>query len=374
MEFLIRNLSNEGGVVVAFIYFTCMKRNGNFPTLSVKKVKYEAEEKKVFEEKGGLKRKPETRSDTRKKYEQLKADAVQKRDGAANFPGELDKYRTRIGKDGEVAIRQLPTGPDGKLPPWDPDVDIKDLKTGLETPKVGNDYVCACFGKRRTGKTWIARHLLYMKRQVFNHGIVITKTKFNGFWQNYFPKSVVHGTYDPKIIEEFMLLSLEIEDYNRAHPDKQVNNRSVIVLDDVIADKHVRYDDTLATLFYNGRHFGVFLIICSQYVFGLPPGLRSNSDLVFVLRQFQKRQRDQLNEDFADMLEDDAEFFEALDKNTEDNGCVVIDISNPSNPIERMFYSWKAEDPGLFEIGSYVWKKQVWEEGEEEEKAAYTCN
>lgn len=330
-----------------------------YPSLSVKKVKA-MDDKEAFEEKGGLSKKPKGKINDL--YEHLKKDAVNKRDAAGLFPNEKDNMKLKA-----TNIKQLPTDASGRLPPWNPDVPFADGE-----PKIGNDYVCLVVGKRRTGKTWIARKLLHMKRQIFNHGLVITKTKFNGFWQNYFPAAVIHGTFDPVILEQFMLLALEIEEYNRANPREQINNKSVIVLDDVIADKKVRYDDTLATLFYNGRHFGIFLIICSQYVFGLPPGLRSNADLVFVLRQFQNRQRKQLTEDYADMLDDTLEFTDALNVNTEDNGCVVIDISSPSRPIAEMFYSWKSDDPGLFEIGSYIWKKQVWEEGEEADKIDYT--
>lgn len=334
---------------------------GGGSALSVKRVKPNEMDREVFEERGGLSKKPKGKIQTL--YEHLKKDAVEKKTLASQYSKEIDTW----GVDRQLDAKQLPTDASGKLPDWQPDTPFPN-----GDPKIGNDYVCVVVGKRRTGKTWIARHLLHKKRQVFNHGLVITKTKFNGFWQNYFPASVVHGTFDPTILEQFMLLSLEIEEHNRENPARQINNRSVIVLDDVIADKHVRYDDTLATLFYNGRHFGIFLIICSQYVFGLPPGLRSNADLVFVLRQFQNRQRKQLSEDYADMLDNPEEFTDAININTENNGCVVIDISSPSRPIQEMFYSWKAEDPGLFEIGSYVWKKQVWNEGEEEDKAAYT--
>lgn len=339
-----------------------MKRSANesdFPGVVIKrKKKFSPEVEKSFQtENGAPKKKPPSSSaSVMARYEHLKADALKKQQLAQQFPDDFDKMK----KNAQV-VRQLPVDANGLLPEWDPET-------------MGNDYTIAIFGKRRTGKTWIARHLLHLKRQAFFHGMVITKTKFNGFWQNYFPAAVVHGTYDPAIIEQFMLLSLEIEEYNRAHPDKQINRRSVIVLDDVIADKHVRYDDTLATLFYNGRHFEIFLIICSQYVFGLPPGLRSNADLVFVLRQFQKRQRDQLQEDFGDMLDNPDEFYTVMDENTKDNQCMVIDLSDPKIPVEQMFSRWLASDPGLFEIGSYLWKKQVWDEGEEELKEKYTFN
>lgn len=289
------------------------------------------------------------------KYDALKKDAVAARDTVASFT-KGDTYN----KNGQPTVRQLPVDENGLLQEFDP------------TTMVGDDYTVSIFGKRRTGKTWVARNLIYIKRNRFNHGLVITKTKFNGFWQNYFPEAVVHGSYDPMILQQFMLVQLEIMAWNEKHPNEKINRRAVVILDDIVCDKHVRYDDTLATLFYNGRHFGIFLIVCSQYVFGLPPGLRSNSDLVFIMRQFQKRQRDQLNEDFADMLEDDTELFEAMDKNTQDNGCMVVDISDPNKQIAEMFYRWKAELTPLFEVGSLIWKNTIWVEGEKKRKEAYS--
>jgi hypothetical protein len=311
---------------------------------------------------------------THQTYEKKKQEAVEHRDNAKGT-GEWSKKQTskkKKQKQGEdedddlvKGMGKLSTNEEAMAPiklPW------------FDPEKIMDDACIVAFGKRRTGKTWIVRNLLHLKRGVFNHGLVITKTKFNGFWQNYFPMAVVHGDYDPKILEAFMKLQLNILSENEKNPNKQINPWAVIVLDDVIADKHVRYCDTLATLFYNGRHFRIMLIVCSQYVFGLPPGLRSNVDYAFVLRQAQKRQRDQLAEDYADMVYDKDYFFNMLDTNTQDQHAMVVDLSDPNIPPEEMFWQWKAEDVPLFEIGSLPWKKKVWLDGEEKMKEHYTMS
>lgn len=302
----------------------------------------------------------------RREFNRLKQNAVEKMNEDRHYPDEKDNVKAggvkiinkRWTADPKF-VRQLPTDENGLLPEWDPET-------------MGTDYTIAVFGKRRTGKSWIMRYLLYLKRQCFNYAMVITNTKFNGFWQNYFPMNVVHGAYDREAVMEFMMVALRIKMWNEANPDKKINHRCVLVLDDIIADPKLRYCPVLATLFYNGRHFGICVMIASQYVFGLPPGLRGNADLIFVLSQVQFRQRDALEKDYAGGLNNQDEFYEVLDDNTKDNRCLVIDQSNPSKPVESMYFQWKSIDPGLFEIGSFKWKSQMWLEGEYEMKKHYT--
>ena len=152
------------------------KRKGDFPSLSVKKVKhFDKETEEKFRNEGGA---PKRKTSARDRLEVLKADAKEKAESGKLYPGE-EKTRSKLTKDPDLQslspeerklIKQLPTDEGGYLPEWDPET-------------MGNDYCIAIFGKRRTGKTWIARHLLWLKRNVFNHGLVITKTKFNGFWR-----------------------------------------------------------------------------------------------------------------------------------------------------------------------------------------------
>lgn len=242
----------------------------------------------------------------------------------------------------------------------------------LDPDCIPDDAFIAVFGKRRTGKSFLIRHLLYLKRHRFRHGLVITKTKHNGYWQNYFPMNVVHGDYDPRIIENFLIYQLKLQKYNRDHPDKAVNTKAVIILDDIIADHYIKYCDALATLCYNGRHFDVCVIVASQYVKGLPPGVRGNCDVVFAFTQGQERQRQAMAEDYGDKIYDDDFFFEMLDANTQDRHTLVINLSDPNCDLDQMFFTFKAEETPMFEIGSRAWKETVWLDNEKKLKAHYT--
>lgn len=308
------------------------------------------------------------------KYETMKAEAVRARDSGKD--PWISKNAERKKKGWQPSPKEKPEGVEGAFAPGE----ALDLSPAGELPyfdpeMIPDDAVIVAFGKRRTGKSFLLRDLLYQKRHVFNHGLVITKTKFNGFWQNYFPMNVVHGNYDPSIIENFMKLQLDIMSENEKNPShKKINPWAVIILDDVIADKHVRYDDTLATLFYNGRHFKICVMIASQYVFGLPPGLRGNADFAMCFKQVQKRQRDQLAEDYGDMIYDKDVFFNVLDVNTRDRHVMITDLSDPNKPLNETYFRYKAVEVPLFEIGSLEWKRQVWTDQEKRLKDPYTMN
>lgn len=262
--------------------------------------------------------------------------------------GKKRRWSPREEKEIEVqkTLQKLQIGPDHRLKEFD----ITEFKL---------DNICVCFGKRRTGKTWIVRYVLFLLQTNFYHGLVITNTKFNGFWQNYFPKQVVHGKYSDGLVRKFMAVQKKLKRYAEEHPEKKINYWAVIVLDDIVADKHIRYSETLHELFYNGRHYGIFVIITSQYFFGLPPGLRSNADHVFVLQQSQKRQREQAFDDYGLSIYDKDLFMKILDTNTEDRGVFCINLTDPTIAPEKIYSTWKVTDVPKFMIGDPEWIKKI---------------
>lgn len=219
-----------------------------YPRLSVKEIHKQKNEKDIFKERYA-EASQKNKEDKKKRHEKF-------------YPKYGSKKR-KIGgeEDDEDERREKAHGPAGSLESLmsanygrDEEIPAPDLPE-FDFDRIPDDACVVYFGKRRTGKTWQARDLLWEKRKRFYHGLVITKTKFNGFWQNYFPTAVVHGNYDPTILQNFMMLQIRILLWNQEHedrPDLQINPNAVVVLDDIVADKSVRYCDTLATLFYNG--------------------------------------------------------------------------------------------------------------------------
>lgn len=109
---------------------------------------------------------------------------------------------------------------------------------------VTDDATVIYFGKRRKGKTFAARELLYTKSRRFPSGLVMTKTKANKFWEQYVPKKYVLGNYSPSVLHQLMGRANFILD----HPEEERDPSIFIVLDDIVADRRLRYDPTLEEL------------------------------------------------------------------------------------------------------------------------------
>ena len=218
--------------------------------------------------------------------------------------------------------------------------------------------IVAC-GKRRTGKSWIFRNLMYLMKDKIPAGIVISQTdELNKFWRQYIPAKFIYPTYEPEILDAVFKRQKKIlNDNSLTDEEKDKKAPFFILLDDVISDQRLKYDPNLMELFVAGRHYRLFVLITTQYAKAITPTIRGNTDYVFIMKTIQQRQREALWEDFGDFLTKDA-FSQILDAYTEDNETLVIDTcpEHTVDPLE-MIHWWKAEDPGEFHMGS----KEYWE-------------
>ena len=225
------------------------------------------------------------------------------------------------------------------------------------------DGTVVAVGKRRTGKSWVFRNLMYLMKDKIPAGIVISQTdELNKFWRQYIPKKFIYNHYEPEILDAVFKRQKKILN-NNALTEKEKDEQApfFILLDDVISDQRLKYDANLMELFVAGRHYRLFVLITTQYAKAITPCLRGNTDYCFIMKTIQQRQREALWEDFGDFLTKDA-FAQILDAYTEDNEVLVIDTC-PEHTVDplQMLYWWKAADPGKFKMGS----KEYWQAGVE---------
>lgn len=221
------------------------------------------------------------------------------------------------------------------------------------------DATIVAIGKRRTGKSWLLRNIMYLMRDKIPAGIVISQTdELNMFWRQYVPSKYIYPKYEPEILDAVFKRQKNIlQDNSLTDEEKDKKAPFFVLLDDVISDQRLKYDENLMELFVAGRHYRLFVMITSQYAKAITPTLRGNTDYAFLMKCAQQRQREALWEDFADALTKDA-FAQMLDAYTEDNEVLVVDTSPEKkvDPIE-LFAWWKAVDPGEFAMGS----KEYWQ-------------
>lgn len=217
------------------------------------------------------------------------------------------------------------------------------------------DSTVVAVGKRRTGKSWIFRNILYLLKDKFPAGICISQTdELNKFWRQYMPKKYIFNKYSPEILDAvFMRQKKILNNPELSKKQKEKQAPFFIILDDVISDPAFqRNEPQIKELFVAGRHYKLFVLITTQYAKAITPTLRGNTDFLFIMKTVQQKQREALWEDFADFLTKDA-FSQMIDAYTEDNETLVINScpDNKVTPLDMMFW-WKAVDPGEFHIGS----------------------
>jgi hypothetical protein len=238
------------------------------------------------------------------------------------------------------------------------EVVIPDLQE-FDPEQIKLDATIVACGKRRTGKSWAFRNLMYLMKDKIPAGIVFSQTdELNKFWRSYIPASYIYPEYDPAVLDAVFARQKKILN-NPALTEAEKDKKApfFILLDDVISDQRLKYDRNIMELFVAGRHYRLFVLITTQYAKAITPTLRGNTDYLFLFKTVQQRQKEALYEDFGSFLTKDG-FYHTLDAYTEDNECLVVDTSPENHVTPDEMMSWfKAVDPGPFKMGS----KEYWE-------------
>lgn len=309
----------------------------------------------------------------------------------------MDKYRRNEPKvthqheiAGDVAMDervvvgdQIYTIPDLKIPVmeptthyyddtdgWDPNDIIENKVIGTVSTHRNNtykikeltfesfypDFTVALYGKRRSGKTFFLRQLLWHMRWCFPECVIFTKTKSDREFADLVPdECIIEGLKDDVlyrlIINQYKKLE-KFYDGQFGELPYEANINLLVVLDDCLADQF-RYNRLIDELFFNGRHLHIMLIITTQDSKGLPPAMKGNVDMAVVWRQFQKRSKEAMREAFADFFEDDKEF--DLVANTvyrTDNAVMAFSLSAKNiSPSELIFAGVAPKTPRRFVLG-----------------------
>ena len=233
------------------------------------------------------------------------------------------------------------------------EVNLPDLQE-FDPSEMKIDATIVAVGKRRTGKTWVFRNIMYLFKDKFQSGLVISQTdELNKFWQQYVPKKFIFNKYDPEILQAVFRRQKKIlNDVNKTDAEKDKEAPFFILLDDVISDQRLKYDEALMELFVAGRHYRLFVLITTQYAKAITPILRGNTDYCFMMKCIQQRQLEALWEDFGSFLTKDA-FAQIVNAYTEDNEVLVVNTC-PEQEVDplTMLGWWKAQDCGPFHMGS----------------------
>lgn len=222
--------------------------------------------------------------------------------------------------------------------------DVIALKRFVPTA-VQDGKICVIIGKRGTGKTVLAKDILYYKRRI-PAGICCSGTEEGNHWYSTFiPDTFVYGDFDRAAVQRLV-------DRQRSLRKKGHKTNVFLILDDCLYNKKVLQEKVIRELFFNGRHWGIFLIITAQWMLSLAPDLRCNIDYVFILREPIRANRERLYKSLCGIFPTFDAFNKAMDVVTADYGCLVIDNASKSNDISNVAFWYKANPERNFRMGS----------------------
>ena len=212
------------------------------------------------------------------------------------IPAAKNQLSRVVERNPEGSFRER-IDPNGMLPEEFFDGLVIDTKGVPELKKfnlkmIPVDATVVNFGMRRTGKSTLARHILYEFRNEFPRALVMSDTDaLNRFYRKYVPTEHIIRGVNKKILhnvlqlqKKFMKLLLdEYESLDNIPEELLLDCRLLIVADDVIQnEEEIRFNPPLNAVFVNGRHYRVFFLLNTQYEKAIPPNMRNNVDVAFM--------------------------------------------------------------------------------------------
>jgi len=224
----------------------------------------------------------------------------------------------------------------------------------FDTDAVPDSSVVFILGRRGSGKSTLAANLLATKRKTFNNGgICVSPTEsVNPFWSKHIPKKYVFDKWNPRMVTKLL------EGQKQIRLAGEEPKPVFAIFDDLMFSSNFSHSTELKQLVLNGRHSNVFVVVLAQYIFDIPPAIRSNVDFVFVLQDNVIVNRKNIYEHFGGIFASFDDFDKIMKKSTSDSDAMVLDQTKSSYEWDQVV-SYYSPRPGVtFKIG----KKEEWKD------------
>lgn len=214
----------------------------------------------------------------------------------------------------------------------------------FDMKRIPRDKVLVFVAQRNSGKSILVLDYLYHWRS-FPFGIVVSPTNMlNGDYKGHVPNRLIFSRPTPELLIGFLRRQFKITKDAHKYPSKKIDPHSFIVFDDCLAEaRKWKNDDTINTIFMNGRHASITFIITLQDPMGIPPKLRTNVDYVFMSKEVIRANRKKLYDHYAGMFDTFQLFEKTLMYCTEDYRCLVIDKGARTYALNKQVFWYKAK-------------------------------
>ena len=258
-------------------------------------------------------------------------------------------------------IQKIPTKIIGKQ-----QTNINNIKSSLTSsfevvPKGNGEYYGFSLDKNRkflsnsfevlrnTGKSTVIQDIVASKSHIIPVAQIFSGTEdSNHFYSTKMPGICVYNKLDMKAIENFVVRQ-KIAKQHLANP------WALQIIDDCTDDPKILKKPLFQMYYKNGRHWSMMHILSLQFSLDISPSIRSNIDYTFILRETNLGNRERLHKNYANCIDNFADFQDIMDAVTEDYTALVIDNRQTSNKIEDCVFWYKADPnriPSNWKFGS----------------------
>lgn len=173
-------------------------------------------------------------------------------------------------------------------------------------------------GKRNSGKSLLLRHIVKKYKDEFQSIFVICPTEIVADFYGKFiePKNIFYE-YKEEWVEQLIKTMTE----KTRNEGGTVN--VLLILDDVGSEDNFKKSKNLERLFTRGRHIKVALIMTTQYLYMIPPVVRSNADYILVGQQ-NGASVEILSDEYRNPILSRKEFIQLYLKNSTDHNFFII--------------------------------------------------
>ena len=190
-------------------------------------------------------------------------------------------------------------------------------------------HLCLFVARRNSGKSYLMCHLLHVlaKGKKFKWILVVSPTKFNGFWSEIVGDDNVLDTFDPEQIATLF-------DRQAALREDNVSNEGLLILDDALGACNLQ-SDLFTRMASAGRHYRVSIWLAAQHYFKVPCIVRGNCDFAFVLGSQNDRVVKALFDEMGGLGFDTWRELRAYTaRAVESYGCLAIDTHDQKAPVK----------------------------------------
>jgi hypothetical protein len=246
----------------------------------------------------------------------------------------------------------------------------------------GRSPIMVFLGARSTGKSVLVKDISSYIKDIPLVVAMSGTEEGNGFYSEFVHPLFIYNKFEPEVLVSIINHQKRKADVLRKQGKQlkyEVNEHVCIILDDLAFDKSMMKLDAMRELFFNGRHYGITLILTFQYLMEIRPEYRTNVDFVFVCRENKKDNIEKLHKYFFGIFDKLPDFKKTLISCTTDYRAIVLENTCKSERIEDQVFWYKAKIDLKFRMCEEKWplwdtqlKKKTYNEDSDDEEKTFT--